>query len=292
MLLKQNISTSKQSLQGACDCANMIFEYRFGFNGQEKDNEVGQGVYTAENWEYDSRIGRRWNLDPKPNPSFSSYATFSCNPILFSDPKGDTSEISQRQWGADNDIQKSSAFERKIDNDPGINLVNTDERTGATNKTYSPEAVCLGKRPEKTTTSESSSSVDNTAWYDKASAAMQGHSETEDTKFDNNFGKPAGAVIAGLNPIYTAVSLGYMAKTGKLMDESGDKAKAADYILTGGSVLFWGASEVSSFLKISNSTSVGLEVIGKTSEMNGAVIDYLIVPTKTVVDYIHNTKKE
>jgi hypothetical protein len=40
--------------------------YPFGFNGQEKDNEVyGEGnSYTAECWQYDPRLGRRWNLHP------------------------------------------------------------------------------------------------------------------------------------------------------------------------------------------------------------------------------------
>jgi hypothetical protein len=37
--------------------------YRYGFNGQEKDDEVcGSGnLNTAEFWEYDTRLGRRWN---------------------------------------------------------------------------------------------------------------------------------------------------------------------------------------------------------------------------------------
>ncbi|MFN9319572.1 MAG: hypothetical protein ACK58Q_03225, partial [Chitinophagales bacterium] len=49
--------------------------YYFGFNGQEKDDEVyGAGnLNTAEFWEYDTRIGRRWNTDPRPNISVSSY---------------------------------------------------------------------------------------------------------------------------------------------------------------------------------------------------------------------------
>jgi RHS repeat-associated protein len=66
--------------------------YRYGFNGQEKQTEItgNNSHYTAEFWMYDSRAGRRWNLDPKPNPSISSYATFANNPIWFSDPKGDT----------------------------------------------------------------------------------------------------------------------------------------------------------------------------------------------------------
>ncbi len=66
--------------------------YRYGFNGQEKDDEIaGAGnSYTAMFWQYDPRLGRRWNLDPKPNPSISQYATFANNPIWYSDPLGDT----------------------------------------------------------------------------------------------------------------------------------------------------------------------------------------------------------
>ncbi len=66
--------------------------YFFGFNGQEKDDEVFGSTgtsYTAQFWQYDSRTGRRWNLDPKPDPSVSYYATFVDNPIWFSDPLGD-----------------------------------------------------------------------------------------------------------------------------------------------------------------------------------------------------------
>ena len=66
--------------------------YRYGFNGQEKSDEIkGNGnSYTAEFWEYDPRIGRRWNLDPKPIVGLSEYSTFGNNPILYGDPFGDT----------------------------------------------------------------------------------------------------------------------------------------------------------------------------------------------------------
>jgi len=66
--------------------------YRYGFNGHEKVDEIsGQGNHTtATFWEYDTRIGRRWNQDPKPNPSISNYASFANNPIMFSDALGDT----------------------------------------------------------------------------------------------------------------------------------------------------------------------------------------------------------
>ena len=66
--------------------------YRFAFNGQEKTDEIaGAGNHnTAEFWEYDTRIGRRWNLDPKPTFGISDYAAFLNSPIWFSDLLGDT----------------------------------------------------------------------------------------------------------------------------------------------------------------------------------------------------------
>ena len=65
-------------------------QYRYGFNGQMKSDEIGNDSYTAEFWQYDARIGRRWNVDPKPNISISPYAAFENNPIFNTDPKGDT----------------------------------------------------------------------------------------------------------------------------------------------------------------------------------------------------------
>lgn len=59
-------------------------------NGQEKDYEIFEGSYTAEFWQYDSRLGRRWNTDPVVDASQSPYACFNNNPIFFSDPNGDT----------------------------------------------------------------------------------------------------------------------------------------------------------------------------------------------------------
>jgi hypothetical protein len=67
--------------------------YRFGFNTQEKEVELGDGVTTAEFWMYDGKLGRRWNVDPRPNVSFSVFACFGNNPILFNDVFGDTIKI-------------------------------------------------------------------------------------------------------------------------------------------------------------------------------------------------------
>lgn len=68
--------------------------YRFGFNGQEKDNEVA-GIgnsNTAMFWQYDSRLGRRWNVDPVDQINISNYATFADNPLNNTDVLGSVTD--------------------------------------------------------------------------------------------------------------------------------------------------------------------------------------------------------
>jgi RHS repeat-associated protein len=80
-------------------------KYKYGYNGQEMSNEVkGEGnSYTAEFWEYDPRIGRRWNLDPRPMVGVSEYSAFNNNPILNSDPLGDTT----KPWFPRHDVKSA-----------------------------------------------------------------------------------------------------------------------------------------------------------------------------------------
>jgi RHS repeat-associated protein len=67
-------------------------EYRYGFNGMEKDDEVsGEGnSYTSYHRQYDPRIGRWKSIDPKKRAWESPYIGFGNNPIMYMDPKGDT----------------------------------------------------------------------------------------------------------------------------------------------------------------------------------------------------------
>jgi RHS repeat-associated protein len=58
---------------------------RYGFDTQEKTEEIASGHYTAQHWEYDSRLGRRWNIDPIMKSWESPYATFYNNPIRYTD---------------------------------------------------------------------------------------------------------------------------------------------------------------------------------------------------------------
>ncbi|MDB5255542.1 MAG: repeat protein, partial [Chitinophagaceae bacterium] len=68
-------------------------DYRYGFNGQEKVDEITPGHTTALFWEYDARLGRRWNLDPKPQAPLSNYACFANSPIFYSDHQGDSLDV-------------------------------------------------------------------------------------------------------------------------------------------------------------------------------------------------------
>jgi hypothetical protein len=82
--------------------------YRFGFNTQEKDDEIyGAGnLYSALFWEYDSRIGRRWNIDPKTYTWESPYAVNSNNPIWIMDILGDKGNKS-------NEAKQKERYEKK-----------------------------------------------------------------------------------------------------------------------------------------------------------------------------------
>lgn len=64
---------------------------RHGYNGQVKDDEVyGKGnLNSALFWEMDTRILRRWNVDPVINAWESRYSVFSNNSIIYKDVLGD-----------------------------------------------------------------------------------------------------------------------------------------------------------------------------------------------------------
>lgn len=64
--------------------------YSFGFGGQLKDDEVS-GVgnsYTAEFWQYDSRLGRRFNVDPLSLSWESPYLCYHNSPLYFNNITG------------------------------------------------------------------------------------------------------------------------------------------------------------------------------------------------------------
>jgi RHS repeat-associated protein len=92
--LQWNYNSFGSIMPGREYTAQSVAGYRFGFNTQERDDEVyGKGnASSAQFWEYDTRLGRRWNKDPITKVSESPYSCFSNNPICLVDSKGlDTS---------------------------------------------------------------------------------------------------------------------------------------------------------------------------------------------------------
>jgi RHS repeat-associated protein len=74
--------------------------YRFGFNGMIRDDDVKEKISTTTKTEgtgnsydfgarmYDPRVGRWWSMDKITKPFLSSYVFGLNNPIIFVDPDG------------------------------------------------------------------------------------------------------------------------------------------------------------------------------------------------------------
>ncbi len=65
--------------------------YRFSYNGQERltDLSLANDHTTALFWEYDTKLAKRWNLDPKLKTWESGYCVLGGNPVSNLDPLGD-----------------------------------------------------------------------------------------------------------------------------------------------------------------------------------------------------------
>jgi hypothetical protein len=83
-------------------------------NGQEKSTEIESNgnSYTAEFWQYDARIGRRWNMDPVKKYYESPYAAFGNNPISFTDRNGDdTLDVKSRVFDVNGKRKGQKGFD-------------------------------------------------------------------------------------------------------------------------------------------------------------------------------------
>jgi hypothetical protein len=72
--------------------------------------------------EWDTRTGRRWNQDPKPDPSLSNYEGLRDNPIWHDDPLGD---IVQFDKSATPEFKKQwyQAAKHLVQNHMGENII-------------------------------------------------------------------------------------------------------------------------------------------------------------------------
>jgi len=96
--------------------------YRYGYNGMEKDDEVKSGgnSYTTEFRQYDPRVGRWLSLDPLmiQFPHTSPYIAFDNNPIRYTDPQGLKSITPGEPEIPDANAGSEHADSPKIEEDP------------------------------------------------------------------------------------------------------------------------------------------------------------------------------
>lgn len=69
---------------------NGVAENKAKFNSIEFNDDFDLNMYDAFYRNLDPQIGRFWQIDPRPNETFSVYSAMANNPIVFSDPLGDT----------------------------------------------------------------------------------------------------------------------------------------------------------------------------------------------------------
>lgn len=68
---------------------------------------MGEGHTTALFWEYDARLGRRWNVDPITKVGQSPYSVLSNNPIIKYDEYGDCDDCPKPEKEGKGESDKS-----------------------------------------------------------------------------------------------------------------------------------------------------------------------------------------
>ena len=143
--------------------------YPWGHNGQYKDNEIyGTGnAYSAEYWEYDARLLRRWNTDPIEYAWQSTYVCFNNNPINYSDPlglEGKKDRKKQKSNGESDGKAKKNKIAKK--NDDNETDVIEEEKTYDFTYEYNSYKPDYKEREGlyKSTESDESGDINNIGW--------------------------------------------------------------------------------------------------------------------------------
>ncbi|MBP5663856.1 MAG: hypothetical protein J6X16_06270 [Bacteroidales bacterium] len=180
--------------------------YRYFFNGQEGDNEVfGETAnYAAEFWQYDSRLGRRWNLDWIYKPFASNYAAFANNPIWYADPSGlDT--ISMNKHGDIIDRVKTSCEEHVIKLEAIEVTLSSGESSGGTARNSDFQFPKNPYRPGSIPYFVVNENKDNpNLWYQKSSFQWSNTTKSQWMRdFDRTFGT---MLLAGMTPAFAPIA--------------------------------------------------------------------------------------
>ena len=190
-------------------CDEIGDQYRFGFNGQEKVNEMsGIGNHnTAFFGELDTRVARRWNLDPKPNISISSYAVFSNSPILLSDVLLDTPGVNSIKPGGAPDNPKNG---QTYSNENGNYEFYSDVETGGAWSEQLDNFNFSSNASTKGSLTSYMNALRNTKWYGGPKEMSKNYSALQKRIADGGY-RPYNpeAIGISLNYNFTALPGGY-----------------------------------------------------------------------------------
>jgi len=85
----QTVSTENGSYDsGVAVVQAQRLNYRYKYNGQEFQDELGLNMYDMNFRDYDPAIGRWTGIDPVIHHSLSTYNAFDGNPVFWADPSG------------------------------------------------------------------------------------------------------------------------------------------------------------------------------------------------------------
>ena len=81
------------SMSGVSSKSAGTLENKKKYNGIEYENSFDVNFGEAFFRTHDPQLGRWWQIDPKPTEMFSPYCSMNNNPLLLSDPLGDTTWV-------------------------------------------------------------------------------------------------------------------------------------------------------------------------------------------------------
>jgi RHS repeat-associated protein len=213
------------------DRAAQSVNYRYGFNGMEKDNEVigDANSYTTEFRTIDVRIGRWWSLDPITHEFQSPYCTFDNNPIYYKDPSGADGEDPQSHTVQKGETLTSIAKQYSTDDNliTPEDIINANSnidwgskrRHGNQNWVFTGEKLNIPRQNEQSNTDEN----DNMHFYPQIDVSnidltASNNSEVTGITYEPNLSPPTAqdGVLRGVSAVgnISSISVNQTIKNG------------------------------------------------------------------------------